>query len=230
MANCIVMSAFVLTGCQTLKSDASKLVEGLVWQLDNNTIETHGNWHEPGAKWLLLQWIAVDGISFLSDHGKVNALRLPGWQRIGEEPLAQEVILGLAGRFDESSARADVAGLIPKSARLTKLPIRLNVVGWYLPVEVDSTCNGAKSLASLLAQLPRQLWIHVYDGANIGAKPFVLVKYVVAVRRRGTFSRWRWCARVYRAHSTAVCRRVAAAIWKRPGQHHCRSLPTQTRQ
>ena len=85
---------------------------------------------------------------------------------------AQEVILGLAGRFDESTARADVAGLAAESARLAKLPIPLNVVGWYFPVEADSTWDDAKNLAPLLAQLPRPLWISVYDRVNIGAKPF----------------------------------------------------------
>lgn len=172
IATCLVLSAFVLTGCQTMKPDGSQLVQGIVWQLDNNTIDARGNWHELGAKRLLLQWIAVDGISFLADPGKALAPRLPDWQRIGGEPWAQEVILGLAGRFDESSARADVAGLIAESVRLAKLPIPLNVVGWYFPVEVDSTWDGAKSLAPLLTQLPRPLWISVYDGANIGAKPF----------------------------------------------------------
>ena len=172
IATCLILGASLLTGCQTLKPEAAQLVQGVVWQLDNNTIDVRGNWHELGAKRLLIQWVAVDGISFLADPGKALAPRLPDWQRIGGEPWAQEVILGLAGRFDESSARADVAGLIAESVRLAKLPIPLNVVGWYFPVEVDSTWDGAKSLAPLLTQLPRPLWISVYDGANIGAKPF----------------------------------------------------------
>lgn len=162
----------MLAGCQTIAQDASQGVEGIVWQLDNDSVDARGNWHELGAKRLLIQWIEVDGISFLADPGKTMAPRLPDWPRIGGEPWAQEVILGLAGRFDESSARADVAGLITESARLAKLPIPLNVVGWYFPVEVDSTWDGAKNLGPLLEQLPRPLWISVYDRANIGAMPF----------------------------------------------------------
>lgn len=172
ISTCLVASASLLAGCQTLPPNVSQHVEGIVWQLDNDSVDARGNWHELGVKRLLIQWIAVDGISFLSDPGKALAPRLPDWQRIGGEPWAQEVILGLAGRFDESSARAEVANLIAESARLAKLPIPLNVVGWYFPVEVDSTWDGAKSLAPLLAQLPRPLWISVYDRANIGAQPF----------------------------------------------------------
>ena len=171
-SSCLLMSASLLAACQTLSPDSAPLVEGVVWQLDNESTDARGNWHEIGAKRLLIQWIAVDGISFLADPGQTIAPRLPDWQRIGKEPWAQEVILGLAGRFDETIARADVSGLIAESARLAKLPIPLNVVGWYFPVEVDSTWDNAKNLGPLLAQLPRPLWISVYDRANIGAEPF----------------------------------------------------------
>lgn len=168
----LLASASLLAACQTLSSDATPLVAGVVWQLDNASVDARGNWHEIGARRLLIQWLAVDGISFVTDPGQTSAPRLPDWQRIGKEPWAQEVILGLAGRFDETAARADVTGLIAESSRLAKLHIPLNVVGWYFPVEVDSTWDGAKSLPLLLAQLPRPLWISVYDRANIGAKPF----------------------------------------------------------
>jgi hypothetical protein len=161
-----------LSGCQSIKPDPPQLIEGIVWQLDNQSTEAQGNWHEIGAKKLLIQWIAVDGISFVADEHQPVAPRLPDWTRIGREPWAREVILGLAGRFDETAARADVAGLVAQSQRLAKLPIPLNVVAWYFPVEVDSTWDGAKHLGPLLAQLPRPLWISVYDRANIGAKPF----------------------------------------------------------
>lgn len=172
LSYCLLVSASLLTACQTLAPESSPLVEGVVWQLDNAHTDARGNWHQLGAKRLLIQWISVDGISFLVDPDQAIAPRLPDWQRISKEPWAHEVILGLAGRFDESAARADVAGLISESARLAKLPQPLNVVGWYFPVEVDSSWEDAKKLAPLLAQLPRPLWISVYDRANIGSKPF----------------------------------------------------------
>ena len=148
------------------------LIEGIVWQLDNTTIDTRGNWHAIGAKSLLIQWISVVGIQFMHNERGSTTRRLPDWSRVGKEPWAQEVILGLAGRFDESAARADVAGLITESARLAKLPTALNVVAWYFPVEVDSSWEDAKKLGQLLEQLPRPVWISIYDSRNIGAAPF----------------------------------------------------------
>jgi hypothetical protein len=166
----IAVVAF-LAGCQTLKPEPMEPVQGIVWQLDNESTNARGNWHEIGAKKLLLQWVAVDGISFVEGSAQTTAPRLPDWQRIAGEPWAQEVILGLAGRFDETAARADVAGLIAQSEHLSKLPIPLNVVGWYFPVEVDSSWSEATKLGPMLANLPRPLWISVYDRANIGAEP-----------------------------------------------------------
>jgi hypothetical protein len=162
----------LLMGCQTLPPERTPLIEGVVWQLDNETVDARGNWHEIGAKSLLVQWISVDGILFMHDEKNLATPRRPDWPRIGAEPWAQEVILGLAGRFDESSARNDVAGLIAESARLAKLPTQLHVVGWYFPVEVDSTWADTPKLARLLAQLPRPLWLSVYDNLNIGANDF----------------------------------------------------------
>jgi hypothetical protein len=167
------MVTSLLMGCQSLPPvDRTPLIEGVVWQLDNEMVDARGNWHEIGAKSLLVQWISVDGISFMHDEKKQSIPHLPDWRRIGAEPWAQNVILGLAGRFDETSARADVSGLIAESARLAKLPTPLHVVGWYFPVEVDSSWADTPKLGRLLAQLPRPLWISVYDNRNIGATDF----------------------------------------------------------
>lgn len=168
----IAFTTTLLMGCQSLPPERTPLIEGVVWQLDNETVDARGNWHEIGAKSLLVQWISVDGIHFMHDERNLATPQRPDWQRIGAEPWAQEVILGLAGRFDESSARADVAALITESARLAKLPTPLHVVGWYFPVEVDSSWVDAPKLGLQLAQLPRPLWISVYDNRNIGATDF----------------------------------------------------------
>jgi hypothetical protein len=168
----ITTTTSFLIGCQSMPPDKTPLIEGVVWQLDNATTDVHGNWHEIGAKRLLIQWISVDGIRFMHDEKDQTTRRLPDWPRIGAEPWAQEVILGLAGRFDESAARADIVGLVAESARLAKLPTPLHVVGWYFPVEVDSSWGDVKKLSLLLEQLPRPLWISVYDNRNIGATHF----------------------------------------------------------
>lgn len=168
----IVVAVSLLAACHSLPLEKAPLIEGIVWQLDNETTDVSGNWQNIGAKSLLIQWISVDGIQFMHDVKTSKTRRIPDWTRIGKEPWAQEVILGLAGRFDESAARSDVSGLISESARLAKLPTPLNVVGWYFPVEVDNSWDDAKKLGPLLAQLPRPLWISIYDSRNIGAAPF----------------------------------------------------------
>ncbi len=145
------------------------LVDGIVWQPDNATVGIAGQWHALGARELLVQWIVVDGQSFVADAGLPTVPVLPDWSRIAREPWAREVILGLAGRFGEREARADIAGLAALSRRLAYLPTPLNVTGWYFPVEVDPTWQEAPRLADLLAPLPRPLWISVYDSANVGA-------------------------------------------------------------
>ena len=145
------------------------LVDGIVWQPDNATVGIAGRWHALGAHELLVQWIVVDGQSFVADAGLPTVPVLPDWSRIAREPWAREVILGLAGRFGEREARADIAELAKLSLRLAYLPTPLNVTGWYFPVEVDPTWQEAPRLAELLKPLPRPLWISVYDSANVGA-------------------------------------------------------------
>jgi hypothetical protein len=44
----------------------------------------------------------------------------------------------------------------------------VHIDGYYFPVEIDPTWQGASALAPLLEALPRPLWISVYDNSNIG--------------------------------------------------------------
>lgn len=48
----------------------------------------------------------------------------------------------------------------------------VTVSGWYFPVEVDPSWQGAATLGPLLADLPRPLWLSVYDRENIGQEAF----------------------------------------------------------
>ena len=149
-------------------------IAGTVWQPDNATIDPHGAWQQLGARELLVQWLAVDGEAFVENRLLPTQPVLPDWQRIGREPWAREVIMGLAGRFDEQAARADLKELATASAFLARQPLPLNVTGWYFPVEIDPTWTEASALGPLLATLPRPLWISVYDRASLG--PEVLVQ------------------------------------------------------
>lgn len=145
-------------------------VAGIVWQPDNGTLAPHGSWARLGVRQLLVQWTAVDGASFVRDGGLPTYPILPDWPRIAEEPWASEVILGLAGYFDERTARTKASELAEVSIRLAQAPTPLHVVGWYFPVEIDPTWTQAPALAPLLASLPHPLWISVYDSANVGAQ------------------------------------------------------------
>lgn len=148
-------------------------IAGTVWQIDNRTLDPRGNWDRIGATELLVQWTAVDGTAYATGTDLPTVPVPPAWQRIAGEPWARDVIVGLAGRFDEKAARADIANLAHASAALARLPTALNVTGWYFPVEIDPTWSEAPSLAPLLATLPRPLWISVYDSANVGPKALV---------------------------------------------------------
>ncbi|WP_432240363.1 hypothetical protein [Herbaspirillum robiniae] len=143
-------------------------VDGVVWQPDNATVMPRGKWQQLGARELLVQWTAVDGMAFVPGSQMPVAPQMPDWHRIAGEPWAQDVILGLAGRFDEKAARAGIEQLVADSIELAKLPTPLHVTGWYFPVEIDPTWAEAPRLGALLAKLPRPLWITVYDSANVG--------------------------------------------------------------
>ncbi|MEP7156084.1 MAG: hypothetical protein ABI905_09935 [Betaproteobacteria bacterium] len=170
----IAVAALTLTlGSCALRPSVIPPLAGTVWQIDNKTLEPRGNWQRMGGSELLVQWISVDGTAYVNGTPLPTASQLPAWDRIAAEPWAREVILGLAGRFDEKAARTDIVNLAAQSAALAELPTPLNVVGWYFPVEIDPTWSEAPTLAPLLAKLPRPLWISVYDSANIGPDALV---------------------------------------------------------
>lgn len=160
----VLACSLCLSGCATQVPP----IEGVVWQPDNDTVAPRGNWERLGVSRLLVQWTAVDDVAFVADAGMPTSPTLPDWKRIAGEPWAQEVILGLAGRFDEQGARSRIPELAQLSLRLSRLPTPLKVVGWYFPVEIDPTWAEASALAAVLNTLPRPLWISVYDSANVG--------------------------------------------------------------
>ncbi|WP_370518250.1 hypothetical protein [Polaromonas sp. Pch-P] len=168
-----VLAAALLLGACSGPPPVVPPLAGVVWQPDNKTLDPRGNWQRMGATELLVQWTAVDGVAFVNNPLLPVAAQLPAWPRIAGEAWAQDVIVGLAGRFDEKAARADIVQLAQASAVLAAQPTPLKVTGWYFPVEIDPTWKEAPSLAPLLAALPRPLWISVYDSANVGPEALV---------------------------------------------------------
>jgi hypothetical protein len=165
----LLLSAALLGGWMAWFKTKPELIRGIVWQVDNKTVDIAGSWHQLGARRLLVQWSVVDGLAFIPGTGLPPAPKMPDWQRIGAQPWAQEVILGLAGSFKEREAREGMAQLAALSATISDLAFPLNIVGWYFPVEIDPTWSDAPRMAPLLVQLPRPLWVSVYDSANVGA-------------------------------------------------------------
>ncbi|WP_227494248.1 hypothetical protein [Ramlibacter pallidus] len=160
----LAAAAMLLAGCASTVPP----IEGVVWQIDNEHTDPRGDWQKLGVKHLLVQWSVVDDLAFVPGTGLAPGKAMPDWPRIGREPWAGEVILGLAGRFDERSARENIDALVQLSARVAKTPPPVNVTGWYFPVEIDPTWMDAARLGPLLRQLPKPLWISVYDSANVG--------------------------------------------------------------
>lgn len=163
----LLATAVLLAGCA---STVVPPIEGVVWQIDNENTEPRGEWERLGVRRLLVQWTVVDNLAFVPGTDLQAGAKIPDWKAIARQPWASEVIVGLAGRFDERGARSSLEELTQLSARIAKSPPPVNVAGWYFPVEIDPTWMEAFKLKTLLAQLPRPLWISVYDSANVGAE------------------------------------------------------------
>lgn len=143
---------------------------GMVWQPDAGTTRPAGNWQDIGIHKLLVQWSIVDDQALFDGCGGTAMATPPDWPRIAAEPWAQDIILGLGGRFFENEARARMPALLEQSRCITALALPFKVSGWYFPVEIDPTWQDAATLAPILNQLPRPLWVSVYDNSNIGGK------------------------------------------------------------
>jgi hypothetical protein len=162
----LLAAAALLGGCAS--PSIVPPIEGVVWQIDNEHTEPRGDWERLGARRLLVQWTVVDNLAFVPGTDVPPGAKMPDWGRIAREPWAQEVIIGLAGRFDERGARSDLEQLVQQSALIARTPPPVKVAGYYFPIEIDPTWMEAFRLRTLLNQLPRPLWISVYDSANVG--------------------------------------------------------------
>jgi hypothetical protein len=148
-------------------------VTGIIWQLYETAPDAKGAWHRLGARELLVQWTAVDGIAYVPGTALRQSKRMPDWQRIAREPWAERVIVGLSGRTDEKTARRSLDAMLAESLTIARLDFPFRVAGWYFPAEVDPSWKEApNALPPVLERLPRPLWISAYDGDSIGAAQF----------------------------------------------------------
>lgn len=210
-----------LTGCLNRPLLPEKMTEGVVWQIDTETVDFQGSWDRMGARTLLIQWTAVNDVSFVEGGPWPVVKRLPNWEAVARQPSASNVILGLAGRTDENAARADVANLVAVSEKLARLPTPLNVVGYYFPLEIDRSWKEARQLPPLLARLPRPLWLSVYDSANVGAN--ILVNWLDSWLPDDIGIFFQDGVGVH-ARTAAVARKHADAMIRRFGQARVRMI------
>lgn len=148
------------------------LIDGIVWQIHDGSLDPYGEWQKLGAHSLLLQWIVLNGVAFVPGLGIETIADPPNWARIAKEPWAQSIIVGLASLSNEPEARRNVAALVDLSARVAAKPLPFEAAGYYFPVEADPTWADAPKMGALLSALPRPLWVSAYDNSNIGAGPF----------------------------------------------------------
>ncbi|NTZ88533.1 hypothetical protein FCJ61_37495 [Burkholderia metallica] len=164
----IIGASLAMAACSWTARDVH--ADGIVWQVDNTTTNPVGSWQQLGVHDLLIQWVIVDDTAYVA-HTRIRpAAHLPDWERIGREPWARNVILGLAGYQDEKRARTHLSTLADQSVEAARVPVPLHVTGYYFPVEIDPTWQDAPKLAAVLQRLPRPLWVSVYDQTNIGGK------------------------------------------------------------
>ena len=112
---------FLLGGCtHQLKADLQPpQIEGIFWQPDLATTPPSGNWNLLGVSTFVPQWSVVQSKSWF-DH----EIGLQKWDKninlkqIQQKPWAQHILLGLAGEYDEKSARSNVLQLAENSKKI----------------------------------------------------------------------------------------------------------------
>jgi len=168
----LILAAALLAGPAASAQDRPN-VRGIVWQLYEDAPDARGNWHLLGARDLLIQWTAVDGIAFIPGLPQRPAAEMPDWRRIAAEPWARRIIVGLSGRTSEEETRRSIPAMVAESRAIASAPLPFRPHAWYFPAEVDPTWTDAPQvLPAALAQLPRPLWISGYDGSSIGAEEY----------------------------------------------------------
>jgi len=103
---------------------------------------------------LFPQWSVVESKSWWKNSN------LPQWenaidiQKIKQQPWAKNLILGLAGEYNEREARANVVALGEKSAQIIQEQKDAPLKGYYFPVEADPTWLRVSTLGHVLEKLP----------------------------------------------------------------------------
>ncbi|WP_373882743.1 hypothetical protein ACEQ85_13215 [Acinetobacter pittii] len=138
-------------------------IEGIFWQPDNKTTPPEGNWHYLGVDTFVPQWSVVESKSWWKESNFPQWEKAINLEKIKQEPWAKNLILGLAGEYNEPKARANVIELGEKSAQIIKEQ-KTAFKGYYFPVEADPTWLRVSALGHVLSKLPSPVWVSIYSG------------------------------------------------------------------
>lgn len=139
-------------------------IEGIFWQPDLATTAPRGNWDLLGVDTFLPQWSVVESKSWF-DHDS----HFSKWEKninikkLNQEPWAQNIILGLAGEYNETIARANVLELAKHSNKIIEDTKTIPLKGYYFPVEADPTWICVHELAKAITSLSKPVWISIYS-------------------------------------------------------------------
>lgn len=141
---------------------------GIIWQTLLDNVATRRRWDTLGVRRTLLQWVAVDGYSFIDNPWLPTYNVKLNLNEFVSNPWAQELIVGLPGFFNEYTARTNLAQLADWGQKFGTLNYPPNVTGFYFPVEIDPTWTTAKEdMAAVWPMLPRPLYVSAYYGQGI---------------------------------------------------------------
>jgi hypothetical protein len=111
----------------------------MFWQPDLATTAPTGNWDLLGVNTFVPQWSVVESKSWF-DHDT----SFPKWEKninfkqLNQEPWAKNIILGLAGEYNEKIARSNVLTLGEHSKQI--IQNKISIFKRLLPpIEADPT-------------------------------------------------------------------------------------------
>lgn len=139
-------------------------IEGIFWQPDLATTPPSGNWDLLGVSTFVPQWSVVQSKAwFDQDMGFEKWDKTLSLTRLNQKPWSQNIILGLAGEYDERTARSNVFKLAENSRKIIENTSSIPLKGYYFPVEADPSWLGVGVLAHALDTLPKPVWVSIYS-------------------------------------------------------------------
>lgn len=151
-------------------------IDGIFWQTLNANVDYRSRWELLGVTGTMFQWVAVgttveemasflpnDLVSIPNKYSKTLNI-----SDVATYPWAEDIIIGLAGFWGESTSRANTALMTTWATEIASLSWPTNVSGYYFPLEIDPTWTDAPTvMQSVFSALPRPLYVSAYYGNNV---------------------------------------------------------------